>query len=69
MNKKDLDAVTSQWLALADRRELVCKTAPKCPECGTKQVQLIHYFEVIIGWKCRWCGERFETSFNDHKTK
>ena len=53
-------------IALADRRELMCKTSPTCPACETRQVQLIDYVTDEIEWKCRNCRTKFATDFNDH---
>lgn len=38
----------------AIRRERVCKHAPECPKCRTKQVQIIDC-RPLAKWKCRHC--------------
>ncbi len=33
----------------------------ECPECGTRQVQLVGYMSIIPAkWRCRYCKHRFE---------
>ena len=49
----------------ADRRgylgELMNKHKLECPECKTRQVQLIGYIDIFPAqWKCRRCKNKFE---------
>ncbi|CAH9016554.1 putative thioredoxin [Vibrio phage 193E37-1] len=33
----------------------------KCPECDTRQVQLVGYIDITPAqWKCRKCKHKFE---------
>ena len=33
----------------------------ECPNCGTRQIQLIGYIDIIPAqWKCRKCKHKFE---------
>lgn len=41
------------------RRKHLGRNRPKCPTCGTKQVQLISYIGVPAEWKCRHCTTKF----------
>ena len=48
-----------------DRREQLGKRMNEqkleCPECNTRQVQLIGYIETYPAqWKCRKCKHKFE---------
>ena len=46
---------------LADRREMLCKKPPICPDCKTDQVQLTEWIEgEVAEWKCRHCRTRFK---------
>lgn len=46
---------------VAEDRDKLCKNNPACPECGTRQVQII---EVSIQeWKCRHCKHVFNTAY------
>lgn len=50
------------WLSaerLADRRELLCRSAPSCPTCKAGQVQLDAFADCPAQWKCRRCKLRF----------
>ena len=54
------DAVT----AMVHRREQASKNVPNCPECGTEQVQLVHWQTSNLRYKCRHCKHRFERDEN-----
>ena len=46
---------------LANRREMLCKKPPLCPDCQTDQVQLTEWIEgEVAEWKCRHCKVRFK---------
>ena len=46
---------------LAERREMLCKKPPTCPDCKTEQVQLTEWIEgEVAEWKCRHCRTRFK---------
>jgi len=52
----DLDLMNS----IADRREALCRDSPPCPECGSPQVQLREWMDIIpAAWKCRHCDFKF----------
>ena len=58
------DAVSESFdrmVALVDRRERACKSMQPCPSCGTEQVQLLCWFGEHPQWRCRKCGERWES--------
>lgn len=48
-----------KWLTWTQARKDYLKAhAPACPECGSKQVQLLNYmdmFPIPATWKCRRC--------------
>lgn len=48
----------------AERRDLLGRRMNdqklQCPECGTRQVQLMSYSEVPAQWRCRHCKHGFE---------
>jgi ribosomal protein L37AE/L43A len=49
-----------QWaIARADKNERVYRIQPRCPECDTKQVQIMDVDEQE--WRCRKCGHTFYT--------
>lgn len=41
------------------RREFLSKNMPVCPDCTTRQVQLIDYRNKPAKWKCRHCQKVF----------
>jgi ribosomal protein L37AE/L43A len=45
--------------AMSDRRRWLCRHAPKCPECGDPQVQLVDWFPIPAEWKCRKCKHKW----------
>tara|TARA_R110002012_G_C11356886_1_gene580330 strand:+ start:346 stop:636 length:291 start_codon:yes stop_codon:yes gene_type:complete len=54
----------SKMLEYANRRETLGERMNKqkleCPECGTRQVQLVSYIDTYPAqWKCRHCKEEF----------
>jgi len=49
----------AKFVRLANRREWLCKNAPRCV-CGAKQVQLIGYHVLSSAlWRCRVCHKVF----------
>ena len=61
VSKSELDDLLSHANILADRREMLCKEPPTCPDCKTDQVQLTEWIEgEVAEWKCRHCGVRFK---------
>ena len=61
----DLNKFHAALLADADRRNLLGKLMNQqkleCPECGTRQVQLIGYINVTPAvWRCRHCKHSFK---------
>ena len=46
---------------LAGERELLCKKQPACPNCETRQVQIIDVSNQE--WKCRHCHKPFFTKY------
>lgn len=64
----DLDFKPPAWdaiMVMVERRERASKNVPNCPECGTEQVQLIHWQTSILRYKCRHCKHRFDREEND----
>ncbi len=53
------EALMSEALRWADRREHLCRHAPGCPTCGSPQVQLIDHFVSPAAWRCRECNHIF----------
>lgn len=57
---------TNSWVCdITDRREMLSAEINKqkkcCPSCGTRQIQLIGYMDIIPAqWKCRRCKHKFE---------
>lgn len=51
-------------MAMVHRREQASKNVPDCPECGTEQVQLVHWQSSNLRYKCRHCKHRFEREDN-----
>ena len=51
-------------IAMVRRREQASKNVPNCPECGTEQVQLVHWQTSNLCYKCRHCKHRFEREEN-----
>ena len=45
-------------ISFANRRMNLCRRAPACPRCGTKQVQLINPL-ALARWKCRHCKTKW----------
>ncbi len=67
MNKIIDNACNSQleMVKCADRKKLLGERMNdqklECPECHTRQVQLVDYIDVIPAqWKCRHCKHKFE---------
>ncbi|ANN86788.1 thioredoxin [Shigella phage SHFML-11] len=52
-------------MVMVERRERASKNVLNCPECGTEQVQLIHWQTSILRYKCRHCKHRFDREEND----
>lgn len=64
----DLDFKPPAWdaiMAMVERRERASKNVPNCPECGTKQVQLVHWQTSNLRYNCRHCKHRFDREEND----
>ena len=57
-SKTEWDRNLAKALALADKREAICKHSPLCPSCSSEQVQLVTWIDTV-GWKCRVCKLRF----------
>lgn len=51
-------------MAMVARREQASKNVPNCPECGTEQVQLVHWQTSNLRYKCRHCKHKFERDEN-----
>lgn len=51
-------------MAMVRRRERASKRVPNCPECGTEQVQLVHWQTSTLRYKCRHCKHKFERDEN-----
>lgn len=51
-------------MAMVRRRERASKSVPNCPECGTEQVQLVHWQTSNLRYKCRHCKHKFERDEN-----
>lgn len=51
-------------MAMVRRRERASKSVPNCPECGTEQVQLVHWQTSNLRYKCRHCKHKFEREEN-----
>lgn len=51
-------------MAMVARREQASKKVPNCPECGTEQVQLVHWQTSNLRYKCRHCKHKFEREEN-----
>jgi hypothetical protein len=48
-------------LALARRREWLCRNAPKCDACGEiDQIQLSEWLFTPATWRCRRCDNKFD---------
>ena len=47
-------------IKIVERREQASKNVPNCPECGTEQVQLVHWQTSNLRYKCRHCKHKFE---------
>lgn len=47
-------------IKIVERREKASKNVPNCPECGTEQVQLVHWQTSNLRYKCRHCKHKFE---------
>lgn len=52
-------------MVMVERRERASKNVPNCPECGTEQVQLVHWQTSNLRYKCRHCKHRFDREEND----
>ena len=65
---EDIDQTIPDWNAIikiVERREKASKNVPNCPECGTEQVQLVHWQTSNLRYKCRHCKHRFNREEND----
>ena len=51
-------------MTMVRRRERASKRVPNCPECGTEQVQLVHWQTSTLRYKCRHCKHKFERDEN-----
>ena len=61
VSKSELNDLLCNAEILADRREMLCKKPPCCPDCWTDQVQLTEWIKgEAAEWKCRHCGTRFK---------
>ncbi|SEN77498.1 hypothetical protein SAMN05216325_1645 [Nitrosomonas marina] len=56
----EAETIIAGALALARRREHLCRHASPCPNCGTNQVQLIDGLCNPALWRCRECRKGFE---------
>ncbi|QBQ72397.1 hypothetical protein CPT_MTx_091 [Serratia phage MTx] len=54
------DIIYDKMMELVNRREKACKIQPACPQCSTKQVQIIDWYTSKVKFKCRHCKCRFE---------
>lgn len=54
------DIIYDKMMELVNRREKACKIQPACPQCSTKQVQIIDWYTAKVKFKCRHCKCRFE---------
>ncbi|QEG09466.1 hypothetical protein CPT_MyoSmar_017 [Serratia phage MyoSmar] len=54
------DIIYDKMMELVNRREKACKIQPACPQCSTKQVQIIDWYTAKVKFKCRQCKCRFE---------
>ena len=66
--REDIAETIPDWnviIKIVERREKASKNVPNCPECGTEQVQLVHWQTSNLRYKCRHCKHRFERSEND----
>lgn len=52
----------------ADKQEALCKSPPQCPECNTKQVQLVSWIDPV-SWKCRKCNHKWIEVIDKEKLK
>ena len=52
-------------MVMVKHRERASKNVPNCPECGTEQVQLVHWQTSNLRYKCRQCKHRFDREEND----
>lgn len=52
-------------MVMVKRREMASKNVPNCPECGTEQVQLVHWQTSNLRYKCRHCKHRFDREENE----
>ncbi len=56
----NIEELNNKIFPLADRRELLCKYAPPCPQCGEyKQIQLLVWDETPAIWRCRYCYKKY----------
>ena len=55
----DIGIIFKRALTRAIRRERICKHAPYCKKCKSKQVQLINSLP-LAEWKCRHCNYKFK---------
>jgi len=53
-----MESLMGNALKLVARRIRLCKHAPICPKCRTKQVQLFGY-KALAKWKCRECKHKW----------
>ena len=49
-----------QIIAWSRRKARLCGCFPRCPKCGTLQVQLLwNVYDIFARWKCRICKHKF----------
>ena len=61
LNQKDVIAAA---LRIAKERKAACRSMIPCPECHTKQVQIMSWDEGTANWRCRHCRATWETTYN-----
>ena len=50
--------IASEIREIIAREEAICAHQPKCPACGSSQVQ-IKFKQVPARWRCRMCKHWF----------
>lgn len=61
---KWVNGVNAEANRLNTIREQLIRMPPKCPACGTEQVQLIEYHHNPVIWKCRHCKHVWESTYD-----
>jgi len=59
MTHEEMTDMMASGIALAEKREALCKQGACCPNCGDVQVQLLD--TDFQQWKCRKCHFKFNT--------